>query len=134
MIHGIGVDIVETERIANILQTHGDSFIRRTFTDRERTLMRQMGHPARRAEYVAGRFSAKEALSKALGTGIGEKVSFLDMEILPDPHGKPHAHLSNQAYERLDLPSSTRIHVSISHSESLATSYVVVEIASDKLS
>jgi holo-[acyl-carrier protein] synthase len=125
MIYGVGVDIIEIGRIEKILENNGDTFLLRLLTKRELLLLNDRG--ARRAEYVAGRFSAKEACSKALGTGIGEKLSFQDIELFHDESGRPYAVLSQRSLNAIGLPRDTRIHLSISHCDSLATSYVIVE-------
>jgi holo-[acyl-carrier protein] synthase len=125
MIYGIGIDIIEIVRIEKLLEKNGEAFIRRLFTDRELQLMNSQG--ARRAEYVAGRFSAKEACSKALGTGIGEKLSFHDIEVFYEGSGRPFAVVSERSLNAIGLPNDTRIHLSISHCDSLASSYVMIE-------
>ena len=87
MIKGIGLDIVEMDRIEHIME-RSPKFIRRILTEREQALYLQYTDH-RRTEFLAGRFSAKEAFSKALGTGIGEQCSFLDIEVLRGGKGEP---------------------------------------------
>ena len=81
------------------------------------------------AEFVAGRFAAKEAIVKALGCGIGMEVGFQDIEILPDDKGKPEVNLSDEAWTRLGLPEGRNynIHLTITHSRDLASAFAVVE-------
>ena len=126
MIVGIGVDIVEIERISKLVK-HQKSAISRFLTIEEQQLLQ--GKPeARQAEFIAGRFAAKEAGSKALGTGIGGTLSFLDMEVLPTESGKPEMKMKEEVYKRLGLdPSNVRVHLSISHSRDYAIAQVVVE-------
>lgn len=91
MVQSIGTDIIEISRIKNAWMRHGDRFLDRIFTKKEQAYcLSKKGSPER---HFAGRFAAKEALSKALGTGIGP-VSWLDFEILNNPEGKPFAILS----------------------------------------
>lgn len=127
MIYGIGHDILELERVTRLLNGKSkDRFLQRVLTPAELVVLKQ--REARMAEWVAGRFAAKEAVVKALGTGIGSTIGFLDIEVLPDSHGKPHARVSDSAWNRLGLPAeSYRVHVSISHQPNLASAQVIVE-------
>lgn len=126
-IHGIGTDIIELSRIERVLeQDKNHRFVHRVLTEKELELYRQKVRS--KSAFVGGRFAAKEAVVKALGTGIGNMVGFLDIEILPDKFGKPQCLLSEQAKMRLKLHSSHQIHVSISHSQSYATAMAIVEI------
>lgn len=128
MIIGIGHDMASLTRIASILDGEiGDKFLRRILTPGERETIAAFGG-LRRIEYAAGRFAAKEALSKALGCGIGGTLSFQDMEIGRDAAGKPGARLSAAAWTRLGRDASrTRIHVTITHEQPFASAFVVVE-------
>jgi holo-[acyl-carrier protein] synthase len=116
MIAGIGIDLVEIKRISNLLNRH-DKFPKRILTKKEYSHFQTLSEH-RQLEFLAGRYAAKEALSKALGTGIGQDVSFKDMEILPDDRNKP--------VFSTDLFSGT-VHVSISHSKEYAIAQVVLE-------
>ncbi|WP_138494945.1 holo-ACP synthase [Paenibacillus pinistramenti] len=129
MIYGIGHDVVEIARMGTILQrSSGGRFLERILTPAERALP---GAAGRTAEFAAGRFAAKEAVSKAFGCGIGSKLGFEDIEILPDASGKPSAALSAAAWARLGWGESGRelfnIHISITHERSLASAFCVVE-------
>lgn len=128
MIVGIGTDMVEIARVRNLLeQRMGPKFIARILTEREQVIAESRS--ARIAEHAAGRFAAKEAAAKAFGCGIGGSVGFQDLEILPDPLGKPICHLSDSARARLGFhPEDTiYIHLSITHSMTMAGAFVVVE-------
>ncbi len=135
MIIGIGTDVLEIERMRKIVrQPSGKRFLERVLTPAERELAAV--RDGRLAEFAAGRFAAKEAVVKALGCGIGKEVRFQDMEVLPDGKGKPVCRLSEAAWERLAawMPifqpvsaSTIRIHLSITHSESVAMAYAVIE-------
>ena len=87
MISGIGLDIVELDRIAK-LDAKSEKFITRILTNKETEIYQSLsGH--RRTEFLAGRFAGKEAFAKARGTGIGAACNFVDIEILPECNGKP---------------------------------------------
>lgn len=115
MIAGIGVDIVETERIREIMKRK-PRFADRILTDTEQRDFRRLPE-SRKTEYLAGRFAAKEAFAKALGTGIGKDLSFRDIEIQTDPAGKPF----------FAKPKERGVHLSISHSKTCAVAMVVIE-------
>ncbi|MEK3955024.1 holo-[acyl-carrier protein] synthase [Psychrobacillus psychrotolerans] len=87
MITGIGLDITEIERIQSI-SAKTRKFEERVLSEKERVQLNELSG-TRRIEYLAGRFAAKEAFSKARGTGIGKDCSFQDIEILKEPSGKP---------------------------------------------
>lgn len=127
MIYGIGHDIVEIERVSRLLGGGtGDKLMRRILTPAEWELP---GRVARPGEFLAGRFAAKEAISKAFGCGIGRILGFADMEIVPDVNGKPSVRLSAEAWQRLGIlePQRYAIHLSITHERQLASAFAVVE-------
>ncbi|WP_284643704.1 holo-ACP synthase [Paenibacillus silviterrae] len=127
MIIGVGTDLLEIERIRRILNSSaGDRFLERVLTPPERELAAK--RRGRLAEFLAGRFAAKEALVKALGCGIGKEVGFQDLSVLPDAKGKPTAQLAEAAWLRIGLaPDAVTLHVSITHSESMAMAYAIAE-------
>lgn len=128
MIIGIGTDLVEISRVRRFLEgASGQRFLERVLTPGERELA--LERRGRLAEFVAGRFAAKEAVVKALGTGIGGVTGFHDVEVLPREGGRPAAVLSEGAMERLGLKPGTVIHLSITHTAELAAAYAVVEEA-----
>lgn len=128
MIVGIGSDLIDIRRIEKTLERHGERFVARVFTDVERR--RAEGRAQRVATY-AKRFAAKEACSKALGTGIARGVYWRDMGVVNQPGGKPTMHLTGQAAERLAemLPAGHRgvIHVTITDDFPLAQAFVIIE-------
>ncbi|GIP23669.1 holo-ACP synthase [Paenibacillus sp. J22TS3] len=128
MIYGIGHDVVEIPRIEALAGGPlGERFLKRVLTEAERA---SAAGRNRLAEYTAGRFAVKEAVSKAFGCGIGRTLSFQDIQITPDAAGKPWAELSEGAWERLTLsgsPQHYKIHVSITHERQLASAFVIVE-------
>ena len=91
---GIGIDVVETERIQSSIDEFGDKFIERIFTESEREYCERH---VRAALHYAARFAAKEAVSKALGTGIGHDVSFTEIQIVKKPSGEPEVELLGNA-------------------------------------
>jgi len=115
MIKGIGIDIVELNRMKDLLQRQ-KKIINRVLTPVEKDHFEALSEK-RRIEFLAGRFAAKEAFSKAFGTGIGQNLSFLDIEIQKDEKGKPF----------IIKPFSEGVHLSISHSEQYAIAQVVIE-------
>ncbi|MFD0672322.1 holo-ACP synthase [Cohnella sp. GCM10027633] len=125
---GIGLDIVELERVASVLSgSAGERFSARVLTPSERKTSEGLTH-MRRVQYVAGRFAMKEAVVKALGCGIGAIVGFQDIEALPDEYGKPVCRLSEAALERLGLAGRPpRIHVAITHERSMAAATALIE-------
>jgi holo-[acyl-carrier protein] synthase len=126
MIAGIGMDLLDIERVEQLLaQPHGQRFVERVLTEREREQAAKRGN--RLAEFVAGRFAAKEAVAKALGCGIGREVGFHDIRIAPDERGKPECRLSDAAWERLGVSEPLTIHLSITHSATTAGAYAVIE-------
>src|SRR5574342_249612 len=96
---GIGNDIIEIDRIRNSIDTHGLRLISRIFTTKEQDYCLKYKDPV---PHFAGRFSAKEAVVKALGTGFGEHASWLDIEILNDPSGKPCVHFSSRLEKKIN--------------------------------
>lgn len=129
MIIGIGTDLTEIERVAKLLQ-RGDGvaarFVNRILTEEERKLMD--ARAARKHEFLAGRFAAKEAVVKALGTGIGAVTGLHDIEVVADGNGRPVCRISSGAWERLGLDAErVRVHVSISHTDTFASAMAVVE-------
>src|ERR1700690_3405024 len=95
---GIGNDIIEIDRIRKSIDTHGLRLISKLFSTKEQDYCLKYKDPV---PHFAGRFSAKEAVVKALGTGFGEHASWLDIEILNDPSGKPSVHFSNKMEKRI---------------------------------
>jgi len=119
MIFGVGCDIIEIERIANV----DERFLDKHFTEKEREifLKKKNAH-----ETVAANFAAKEAFSKALGTGV-RGFSLNEVEVLRDELGKPYINAHGKAKEILDNRGIKSIFVSLSHSKELAMGYVVLE-------
>jgi holo-[acyl-carrier protein] synthase len=123
-----GIDLVEISRIEKALQRHGERFLKRVFTDAELAPLRSKritsAQPHVVAAELAARFAAKEACSKALGTGIGP-VSWQDMEVLNEPSGKPILRLSGRAAQIAGFLGYTTWSVSLTHSRDTAAAVVV---------
>ncbi len=121
-----GVDIISISRVQKALQRSGDAFWNRVCSDAERSIV--PSHETRKIEFLAGRFAAKEAVSKALGTGIGGKgVSMTDMEILKRENGAPYVRLSGQARKEYERCGGRSISVSISHDADMAVAFCCIE-------
>jgi holo-[acyl-carrier protein] synthase len=117
MIKGIGIDIIELGRIKKSMKN--SRFLDRILTNKEKQSFVLLQNETRKVEFVAGRFAAKEAFSKAMGTGIGT-LSFLDISILNDENGAPFIEAA--------VTEKMNIFVSISHSREYAVAQVVLEI------
>src|SRR5882724_10227093 len=124
MIVGIGIDLIEIERISSVYERHKDRFIRRILTEKERIYVLRHADPTQR---LAGRWAAKEAAFKALGTGLAQGIGWRDVEILPDEFGKPLLTLRGKALERAAELGARVFHVTITHSNSLAMAQVILE-------
>jgi holo-[acyl-carrier protein] synthase len=120
-ISGLGNDIIEISRIRQSIERHGAHFLDRLFSQQEQDFCYKYKDPV---PHFAGRFAAKEAISKALGTGFGEHLAWHDIEIINDTLGKPIVHLSATLKTKLGNP---HIHVSISHSTDYATAVAIWE-------
>lgn len=124
MIVGIGVDIVEISRVRGLLEKFGNRFIERILTPIEIEEFNQRKCPA---SFLASRFSAKEALAKALGTGIGKEVSFKNIQIENDKRGKPSFVFFADTKTFLIGKDVHNVLLSLSDEEHYAVSMVVLE-------
>jgi holo-[acyl-carrier protein] synthase len=122
VVRGLGFDIVEVARVAGVAERHGERFLKRVFTPLE--IEKVHGN---RGQYLASRFSAKEAAFKALGTGWGGGVRWTDVEVDNLPSGQPVLSLRGVAREKADALGVQRIHVTISHTAQYATAQVILE-------
>ena len=120
---GIGVDIVEISRIETAIARQGKPFINRVFLPSEQEYCDKHRQPARS---YAARFAAKEAVAKAFGTGIGEHVSWLDIEVRRTEAGAPFIVLHGTAAETAKMRGVGQILLSLSHSEHYAVANVVL--------
>lgn len=122
MIHGIGIDVVEVERIEVAIGKLGEAFLDRLFTLREREYC---GKQKRPALHYAARFAAKEAVSKALGTGIGGQAGWLEMEVERTESGAPKMVFSGNAADFLASSGIAEVQVSLSHAKDYAAANAV---------
>ncbi|MGE5480152.1 MAG: holo-ACP synthase [Chloroflexota bacterium] len=122
MIYGIGIDIVEVDRIRQSVISYGERFLARIFTDAERSYCDSYGEKS--ALHYAARFAAKEAFSKAIGTGITKGFKFKDFSIANEAGGKPYAILEGETREKY---GALKCHVTLSHTEINAAAYVTLE-------
>src|ERR1700712_5422937 len=111
---GIGVDLVECERIQHSIDRFGDRFLHRVFTDGEVEYATSMKYPAR---HLAARFAAKEAVSKAFGTGIGKAMGWRDIDVQKKPSGEPFLVLLGQAQELVKARGVTSALITLSHTD-----------------
>jgi holo-[acyl-carrier protein] synthase len=128
MIIGIGNDIIDIRRIEKTLEKHGERFIKRIFTDIE---IRKSERRAQRVASYAKRFAAKEACSKALGTGLSNSVYWRDMGVVNLPSGKPTMNLTNGAAEQLArmTPAGQKavVHLTMTDEYPYAQAIVIIE-------
>jgi holo-[acyl-carrier protein] synthase len=121
-----GVDIVEIDRIKSSIDTLGQSFINKVFTPGEIDYCERK--KSTKYQSYAARFAAKEAVSKAFGTGMGSRVSWRDIEVYNDEFGKPHVALLGKARELFNQLNAVSISLSLSHCKAYAVAYVVIEV------
>jgi holo-[acyl-carrier protein] synthase len=121
----IGIDAVEIERIAEAIERHGERFLARVYTAEERQLAERSGEA--RSQFYAGRFAAKEAVLKALGTGYAQGLGFREVEVLRDTNGAPRLTLHGFAKERAHDLGITKILVSITHTRRDAHAVAVAD-------
>jgi holo-[acyl-carrier protein] synthase len=124
MIYGIGTDLVEPSRIARLLEKYGERFAKRLLTDEEWPEYVKSGNPAM---FLAKRFAAKEALSKAMGTGMRHPVSLNKIQVSHDPLGKPYFAFHPELSTLVENAGITRHHLSISDEVNLACAFVILE-------
>lgn len=121
MILGIGTDIIEIDRIEKAIE-RTPSFLTKAFTQKEIELFKSKSY---RVETIAGNFAAKEAISKAIGTGI-RGFSLIDIEVLRDELGKPIVNVSDAVRKNIKF-DNYKFHLSIAHNNNNATAYAILE-------
>jgi holo-[acyl-carrier protein] synthase len=120
-----GVDIIEIERIKLSIEGTGDAFKNRVYTIREKEYCESK--KAVKYQSYAARFAAKEAVTKAFGTGISKGIEFKHVEVLNDESGKPYVVLNGRAEEVFKEIGGRSISLSISHCHTYAVAYAIVE-------
>jgi holo-[acyl-carrier protein] synthase len=139
MIIGIGSDLIDITRVAKVMERHGDRFLDRVFTEAERARAeRRSKNEKMVVATYAKRFAAKEAMSKALGTGIRQGVWWRDMGVVNLPGGKPSMKLTGGALVRLQkltpLGHEAQIDLSITDDWPLAQAFVIISAVAAKSS
>ena len=124
MIVGLGLDVVEIERIRAVYLKHPERFAGRVLTVAERAYVLRHAEPSER---LAGRWAAKEAALKALGTGLSSGLRWHEVEILPGALGKPELFLHGRAQDLAWRLGAGRYHVTITHSQTVALAQVILE-------
>ena len=124
MILGVGIDIIEVARISASLEKFGERFGEKILLPAEKEYCLAHAHPA---PFVAARFAAKEAISKAFGTGIGASLGWRDMEIAHKPTGEPFVVLHGKGKELFAARKAKQLLVSISHTDNYAAVTAVLE-------
>lgn len=123
---GIGIDVVEVERIGSSIDEFGEKFLNRIFTKSEQGYCESQ---KRSVIHYAARFAAKEAIAKAFGTGIGKEVSWLDMEIIRQESGEPVVKLYGGGKAFGDKIKVTDIKISLTHAEHYAAANAAVLVS-----
>lgn len=122
MVVGLGTDIVEISRIEQMIERHADAFLKRVFTDAEIDYCKRRRHSA---EAFAGRWAAKEAVMKVLGTGFVKGIGWKDIEILSELSGKPVVQITGGAGEHADRIGIDEVLITISHCKAYATATAI---------
>jgi holo-[acyl-carrier protein] synthase len=124
MIVGIGLDIIEVDRIRDVYLRHKERFTKRVLTESELAYVMKYKDPAER---LAGRWAAKEAAFKALGTGLAEGMRWRDVEVVRAPSGKPDIRFHGEALNRFRELGATLCHLTITHGDHMAVAQVILE-------
>ena len=124
MIQGIGIDLVENERIEKIIRKWGQKFLQRVFSDEE---IKYCGRHIQASIHYGARFAAKESFLKALGIGLGRGVKLREIEVVHDDQGKPDLSLHGEANIQIGKREIKRIHLSLTHTKNYATAIVLLE-------
>lgn len=119
---GIGTDITDVKRIESLIEKYGDSFLTKTFTDRE---IQDCKKYANSAQKFAARFAAKEAMSKALSTGIRGKITLKSLSVINGELGEPIAVLDEHAQAQLEKIGAKKMLISLSHLKEYAQAFAV---------
>jgi len=119
---GHGIDLVECERVAKVLGNHRDRFLDRVLTPAERELAARHRNPV---PFISGRWAAKEAILKMIGTGWRGQITWNDIEILPDALGQPMAALTGETKRIADGMGIVRVMLSITHTEHYAAASAI---------
>ncbi len=121
---GIGTDIVSLSRIEKLFKRFDDKFAKRILTPQEQAILSTQSAPV---SYLAKRFAAKEAVSKALGTGIGVHLAFNEISVINLDNGKPIVQFIGKSKDYVDALSLKAVHISLSDEQEYALAFVVIE-------
>lgn len=121
---GLGIDLVACDRIQNSIERFGDRFLQRVFTAGEIAYSQSMKFPAR---HLAARFAAKEALSKAFGTGIGKAMGWRDLDVQKKESGEPFVVLSGGADRMAQERGVEKVWISLSHTDAVGMATIILE-------
>jgi holo-[acyl-carrier protein] synthase len=124
VILGTGIDLIEVDRVEAARERHGERFLERILHPSEMAYCLSHKFPG---SFLAARFAAKEAISKAFGTGIGAQLGWQDMEIARKESGEPYVILHGKGLELLARRGARRIHLTLSHTEKHATALAILE-------
>jgi len=124
MIYGIGIDVIQPHRVARLLEKYGDRFVRRVLTPLEQPRYERSSQPVL---FLANRFAAKEAFSKAMGTGFRYPVTLQCISVVQNPAGKPGFRFNDALNKLVTSNGITGFHLTISDESSLACACVVLE-------
>jgi holo-[acyl-carrier protein] synthase len=124
MITGIGVDVIQNERLRESIDRFGARFLNRIYTEAEKEYCSKSANPA---IHYAARWAAKEAAFKALGTGWAAGVKWKDIEVIRLPSGKPELHVYGEALTIATSQGANRFHVSLTHDQLISCAVVIFE-------
>jgi holo-[acyl-carrier protein] synthase len=120
---GLGCDMIEVERVRGVLQRQGEKFLERVFTEEERAYCSRMAQPHK---HYAARFAAKEAVSKCFSTGIGAELGWRSVSVFHGERHQPLVRLDAQGEALLRVVGATHIHLTLSHTETMAMAVAVL--------
>ncbi len=120
-IQGVGVDVVDVQRLKEVMEEQGAHFVTKVFTDTETAYCRSKKKPH---EHFAARFAAKEAVAKAMKTGWSGSFRWKDVEVVNEPSGAPRIILYREVAHAL---ADSHVHLSLSHTETTVVAFVVIE-------
>jgi holo-[acyl-carrier protein] synthase len=123
MIKGVGIDVIEINRMKELIENYNQHAIEKIFTQKE---IQNSIREKLKYNYYAGRFAAKEAAMKAIGKGLSHGISWKDIEILNDNNGKPVLNFYGQALKYAEEIAAHNKEVSISHSKTIAVAIVIL--------
>jgi holo-[acyl-carrier protein] synthase len=126
MILGLGIDLIEVQRIERTFKKYGAHFLQRILLPAEIEYCQRFVHPA---PHIAARFAAKEAIAKAFGTGIGGELSWWDMEVGHRPSGEPYVILHERGQRLLAQRKADSLLISLSHTATSATAIAILQNA-----